>query len=645
MDIRPAATRPAHSAGLLALLTVVFFTGLYLLCFNGTFRVDDEHILAARSQSLALWGQWAEPQVYGNLRVRELEAMGPAATQIEPLQAVLGAGLIRLGDSSGVGGGQAAFTLNLYATAATAALVFLAVLLLRFPLETAMWTAALYGAGTIAWPYATTYFRDPLAALMTTAALIGWILIVQAGTRGRRIAGGVILVLAGAAGVLSKNTAAALVPSIGLTILAVAARSRSRVWLLGAAVAAAAALVLIASVLPSDGPLARYTLGYMLSLARHFAGSLDLSLLPAVAGPFLSPAKSIFLFSPPLLLLLLNPKAIRRMDWRVALVLVSLPLFMALGQALFYRQEWAGVYGWGLRFMLPAMPALIVLSAPAVDRLRNHPRRGRRILLAFLAVGIVIQAAGAIVPWRRVYTAWEARGWDPFALSAAWDARFLAIPGQIGGLLQPATWDTAWIRLVRAGDHAGLWVMLGVASVLLMGSVAVTAMRDRRLQSPMQRVAIACAATAMLAAPLLAMRPALSDPGVYGDRVEFQAALAWMQPQLRPTDSVVVDAYAMPMWTYLMNRWASKARWYSLPFDIPGTETQPGDSQPSQATLSLLTMLAGGGGRIWYLTSDEAPDYAVGSEVAWLDAHTRPAFRRDFSGGSRLEVRLYLPPG
>ncbi len=56
-------------------------------------------------------------------------------------------------------------------------------------------------------------------------------------------------------------------------------------------------------------------------------------------------------------------------------------------------------------------------------------------------------------------------------------------------------------------------------------------------------------------------------------------------------------------------------------------------------------MLAGGGGRIWYLTSDEAPDYAVGSEVAWLDAHTRPAFRRDFSGGSRLEVRLYLPPG
>jgi hypothetical protein len=627
------------------LLIVVFFTGLYLLSYNGIFRVDDEHILAARSQSLALWGQWAEPQVYGNLRVRELEAMGPAATQIEPLQAVLSAGLIRLGDSSGIGGGQAAFTLNLFVTATTAALVFLAVLILQLPLEAALWAAALYGAGTIAWPYATTYFRDPLAALMTTAALIGWILIVQAETRARRIAGGVILLVAGSAGVLSKNTAAALVPAIGLTVLVIAARSRSRGWLMGSAVAAGAAMVLVASVLPSDGPLARYTLGYLISVARHFAGSIDLSLLPAVAGPFLSPAKSIFLFSPPLLLVLIYPSAFRRIGWRVALVLGSLPFFIALGQALFYRQQWAGVYGWGLRFMLPALPALIVLAAPAVDRLRTESRRGRWILCVVLAAGIVIQAAGALVPWRRVYTAWEAAGRDPFALSAAWDPLFLAIPGQINGLLHPTTWDTAWIRLVRAGDHAGWWVMLGVAGVLLLGAVAGTVLFGRRLQSQTQRGAIAIVAAAMLCVPFLALRPALSDPGVYGDRVEFQAALDWMQPQLRPTDSVVVDAYAMPIWTYFMNRWDSEAHWYSLPFDIPGTESQPGDPQPSQGTLSLLGKLAGGGGRIWYLTSDEAPDYAVGSEVAWLNAHARFAARRDFSGGSRLEVRLFLPPG
>jgi len=68
-----------------------------LSSFGATFRVDDEQILAARAQSLALWGNLEEPQVYGNLRVRQLSAFGDQATQIEPAWAVLGAVLYRLG--------------------------------------------------------------------------------------------------------------------------------------------------------------------------------------------------------------------------------------------------------------------------------------------------------------------------------------------------------------------------------------------------------------------------------------------------------------------------------------------------------------------------------------------------------------------
>lgn len=642
MEVSPAATPPTRHPGLLVLLIAVAITGLYLLTFNGTFRVDDEHILAARTQSLALWGEWGQPQVYGNLRVRELEAMGPAATQIEPLQAILGAGLMRLGNSIGVGGGQAAFMLNLYATAATASLVALAVLLLRMPTATALWTAALYGAGTMAWPYATTYFRDPLAAVMTAAALLGWILTIQAGPARRRIAGGVILVLAGTGAVLSKNTAMALVLSFALAVAVIVARTRNKAWMVGAGFAVLA-VVLVAAFVPADGPLARFSLGYLFSLARHFAGSLDLGLIPAVAGPFLSPAKSIFLFSPPLLLVLVCPETVRRIDWRILLVLISFPLLLALGQALFYRQLWAGVFGWGLRFMLPALPALMVMAAPAIDRLQSDSRRGRWILIAFGAVGIVVQAGGALIPWQRIYVAWEARGWDPFVQSAAWDWRFLAIPGQIRELLSTTSWDTAWLRLTRSGSLAGSWVTLGAACVLILGLVALIALTKRVSVSRTMNAVVGLASAVAFSVPLVALRPALADPGVYGDRLELQAALEWMEPQLVANDTVVVDAYGMPLWVYMMNRWDSSAHWYSLPFDIPGTEAAPEDPQAGNATSLLLTTLAGSGGRIWYVTSDEAPDYAVGSEVAWLDAHTRPGARRDFSGVSHVEVRLYLP--
>ncbi len=89
----------------LATASAVFLVllNIYLLTFQGVFRVDDEHILAARAQSLALWGRLEQPQAFGNQRERELQAMGTAATQIEPAQAVLGAGLYSRRVGAGLG--------------------------------------------------------------------------------------------------------------------------------------------------------------------------------------------------------------------------------------------------------------------------------------------------------------------------------------------------------------------------------------------------------------------------------------------------------------------------------------------------------------------------------------------------------------
>ena len=85
-----------------------FLVSLYIITYSGAFRVDDEHILMARAQSLARWGKLENPQVYGNDRVRALQELeqtsASQATSIEPAQAVLGAGLYRLGLWLGVDG-------------------------------------------------------------------------------------------------------------------------------------------------------------------------------------------------------------------------------------------------------------------------------------------------------------------------------------------------------------------------------------------------------------------------------------------------------------------------------------------------------------------------------------------------------------
>ena len=111
-----------------ALVIFAILTSIYALTYSGSFRVDDEHVLAARAQSLALWGQLTYPQVYGNNRVQELsitptDSAAPH-TVLEPAHAAIGSLLYRAASILGIGGAQAAFTLNLYVTALTGFVVF-----------------------------------------------------------------------------------------------------------------------------------------------------------------------------------------------------------------------------------------------------------------------------------------------------------------------------------------------------------------------------------------------------------------------------------------------------------------------------------------------------------------------------------------
>lgn len=66
---------PRHTASAVFLVLL----SLHLLTFQETLRVDDEYILAARAQSLALWGRLEQPQAFSNQRERELQVMGAAA--------------------------------------------------------------------------------------------------------------------------------------------------------------------------------------------------------------------------------------------------------------------------------------------------------------------------------------------------------------------------------------------------------------------------------------------------------------------------------------------------------------------------------------------------------------------------------------
>jgi len=629
---------PAYIPILLALLVP-----LYMLTFAGSFRADDEHILAARSQSLAIWGMASEPQVYGNTRVQTLIPYGDQATQIEPAQAFLGSFLYKVGIQLGAGGAKALFLLNVYLTALTAVVVFLMAQEIGFGGDVSAWCAVLFGVGTIAWPFATTYFRDPLAMFLSAVAVLGWARIEGRSEAG--LATGILLMLAGTlGGILAKNSVAAILPAFMAAATTLwAFRTKPRGVARRGIVAALLMLVLpvtLSLLVPEQGAFARFHWGYYRQLAGYFAEGLKLSLLEAMAGPFLSPSRSLFIFSPVLLLSLVGVPRFWRQKPGFTILSLAFVLLIAIGQALFYRQAWAGSYAPGPRFMLPALPSLAVLMAPTLEiLLRGNPRRGKAILLAALTLGGLVQIGGALVSWNLVTLDWMSQGLDPFASGAAWDIRYLIIPGLVQRLARPASWTSAWIRLAQVGDPRLAPCVLIVMGVLALAGVLLWKVgRDASL-ARRYRGAIAASGIAAAGLPILMLLALFRGDPYWGEGMPaYQQSMETIRADLEESDVVLIDSYGTTLWRYWMDHWRDPVRWYSLPYEIPGSSA----GSPTPATRDLLDRLPLGHANIWYVVTEDAPDVDFSQERAWLDERCELDRQAAWDGHPAIRVRRYV---
>ncbi|MBK8986025.1 MAG: hypothetical protein IPM39_08085 [Chloroflexi bacterium] len=361
-----------------ALALFAFLYCMYLFTFNGRFTSIDELSLYAHSESLVQHGEWTAPQLnfaaYHN-------PVGPS----EPGYAIAAAPLYWLAQrGERFNNIQTTMLLNPLLTALTAVFLYAAARLLNYSHPASIMAALAFGLTTLAWPYARSFYREPLVGFGWMVGLYGLLAWRYGGQRRWAVTGVLALCLT----LLVKSSAIAGIPLVLLAALA--GMDGKRQW---AKVGAVLAVVMVVfAVLFQAAFLLRF--GGSSSLANWTNYAWQGGLL-RIYGQLFSPGKGLIFYSPSILL------AAFGLVWlasrhRAAALAAGLPL-LALVVAYSGYAAWYGGQSWGPRFLLPALPLFFLGVAALWDHLRHPVWRG--LTVGLLLLGLLLQAAVSTADW------------------------------------------------------------------------------------------------------------------------------------------------------------------------------------------------------------------------------------------------------
>ena len=274
--------------------------------------------------------------------------------------------------------------LNAVVTALTVVLV-IETAQLFFDRSTSLAVAVLFGLATPAWPYAKSFFSEPL--LGATMLLSGY-----AAMRARREVNTRWWLMSGAAlgaAALVKLTALIIVPAVVSYLSAVRRPFKWLAWL--GPLAFAIALEALYNVVRFGNPL---TSGYS-SLLRW-----DTPVWVGIYGLLLGPGKGLIWFTPLIALSIVAlPTFLRRSQTKAEgwLIVGATGLFIGLHSV---YDSWAGGGSWGPRLIIPTVAWLILPVGLILER-RLRSRWQELGLAIMIAASVMVQVLGISVSYAR----------------------------------------------------------------------------------------------------------------------------------------------------------------------------------------------------------------------------------------------------
>ncbi|MCE7948624.1 MAG: hypothetical protein DYG88_14460 [Chloroflexi bacterium CFX4] len=530
-----------HTNGTLSIFTLL--AALYFAVFTGHPISGDERLLFDAARSLATHGSFA--LVYSS---DQRPFFGIATDQIvpsadvEPLQAFLSAPLVIVARLlPNIGMAHTVWLFNVLVTALTGALLYAYGRQLGYGVRSAAAVALIFGVGTVAFPYAQMYFREPLLGLCGLAAAY---LTERWRANPRRLGWLVAAFGAVLAAVFTKQAGVLFALAPLLAVVGVS-RHQRRLWL---PLLISGALLAVIALLRWDS-----TVGRLLSPER-LARAAE-SLPEALPAYLISPGFSLWVFSPILVVSLFGAlHLLRKRQWHSAALPALILLGFAVGHPLLHSDYWYGGLAWGTRFLVPVTPLLCLWLLPVAESFfagQRLPRLTKFALGSVLLLSIAVQVVAISLPATRygvaLAKASQREGRQIVAWrEGVWDVRYQPIwvmLRQIGSVPSAVAWDVV---------HVG-----GVVLPLCALSAAVALIGMRRWRAAWLGVAL------LLITFYVGLRAVYADPRYGGDNPDLWAALGVLEGTLYEGDVLLVnsDAYR----PFITNYYKSTQPVYVIP--------------------------------------------------------------------------------
>ncbi len=591
----------------------LFLFSIYLLTYSGRLYSQDSMAMFAVTESVFKRGDLYIDQLWTLMKARnEITAAGEAFAKYGYGASLFALPLYALAFFLQLGLFQTAVLSSAIVIALAGALVFLAARALNYARGVSAITALLFGVATPAFVYAKQFWSEPYALFCLIAAFYFLQRYRARGNARDALVAGIALGL----GVATRVSNLALVPfyawyAFGDHWRDARVRRAFRAFIFA-----------LAPILFSIGAYQWARLGNPFATGYRADETFDTPVLLGVYGLLFSPGKGLFVYAPFLAALAwAGAEFFRRARRETILILSLAAIYLAIFAPWYY---WWGGTNWGPRFLVPLLPFLVLLIAPAIEfALTRRNKLFTAIFGALCFLSFSFALVGISVP-SLAYRLRMLR----LSPNPDYDAIFLPEFSPLIGSLQqmrPRVLDFGWIALEGDGARVDwLALALGVAFCVFC---AVMLMRALRAQTSRRAAFVACALVIALALFIVARaRDDARGGGTDGER----ALLQTLEQRADARDVVILnnDTRA-PFW---LNENRARARWYGLSRD---------PQQFDDATRALLARLTRDYSRLWFAFDDGAAD-APDPTREWLLQNLRVLEQYDFDGGAHL-ILFQLP--